>query len=168
MFKSLFQKSFRKDKKELNTKESDLVDITKKNVENMLISLNEINVDVKENLDTSVSRSVSLDNIIDGIESMPFDNPEYLNDSASVDNFDDTKSEVSSIGENQLATTTVEDSNIKKTLNQINSLECLFTWNIKPNNKKNVILWIWNNYGKYNLYISSSEFTLERYVSISK
>ncbi|KAL4131160.1 hypothetical protein QTP88_008504 [Uroleucon formosanum] len=162
MFKSLLNKSVIDAKKETIAVKDDI--ITKKNVEEMLTSLKEIDVIVKENLDTSVSRSVSLDNIIDGIELMPFDDthPEDLN--ASVDNFDDTKSEVSSIGENQLAVTTVEDSNLKKTLNQINSLQCLFTWNIKSKNKKNVILCIRNKYGEYNLNITSSEFTLERFI----
>ncbi|XP_001944436.2 uncharacterized protein LOC100160066 [Acyrthosiphon pisum] len=166
MFKSLFNKSGKKGKKELITMESDLFDITKKDVEYMLTSLNEINVDVKEILDNSVSRSISLDNIIDGIESMPIDNtdPEYLNDSASVDNFDDTKSEVSSIGENQVACEIVENSKKTNTGNKINSLQCLFTWNIKSNDKKNMILLIHNKYGEYNLNISSTEFTFERYV----
>ncbi|CAI6350759.1 unnamed protein product [Macrosiphum euphorbiae] len=166
LFKSLFNKSGKKDKKELITVESGQFDITKNDVEDMLTSLNEINVDVKETLDNSVSRSVSLDNIIDGIESMPIDNthPDYLNDSASVDNFDDTKSEVSSIGENQVACETDENSKKTNTANKINSLQCLFTWNIKSNDKKNMILLIHNKYGEYNLNISSPEFTFERYV----
>jgi len=166
MFKSLINESDKKGKKELINVESALFDITKNDVENMLTSLNEINVDVKENLDNSVSRSVSLDNIIDGIESMPIDNThsEYLNDSASVDNFDDTKSEVSSIGENQVACETVENSKKTNTANKINSLQCLFTWNIKSNDKKNMILLIHDKYGEYNLNISSTEFTFERYI----
>jgi len=166
MFKSLFNKSGKKGKNVLITMDSDLFETTKKDVEDMLTSLNEIAVDVKEILDNSVSRSVSLDNIIDGIESIPIDNthPDYLNDSASVENFDDTKSEVSSIGENQLACETVENSNKTKTANKINSLQCLFTWNIKSSNKKNMILLIHNKYGEYNLNISSTEFTIERYL----
>jgi len=166
LFKSLFNKSGKKDKKELITVESGQFDITKNDVEDMLNSLNEINVDVKETLDNSISRSVSLDNIIDGIESMPIDNthPDYLNDSASVDNFDDTKSEVSSIGENQVACETDENSKKTNTANKINSLQCLFTWNIKSNDEKNMILLIHNKYGEYNLNISSPEFTFERYI----
>lgn len=166
MFKSLFNKSGKKGKTELITTESDLFAITKKDVEDMLTSLDEITVDVKETLDNSVSRSVSLDNIIDGIESMPIDDthPDYLNDSASVDNFDDTKSEVSSIGENQLACEAVENSKKTTTANKINSLQCLFTWNIKSNDKKNMISLIHNKYGEYNLNISSTDFTFERYL----
>jgi len=160
MFKSLLNKSGKKDKME-STVESETVKITKQNIEDILTSLNEIDVYVKENLDNSCS--VSLDNI-DDIESMPIADtrPEYLNDSASVDDFDDTKSEVSSIGENQQVFDTAEVSNKNNTVDQINSLQCLFTWNIRSNNKKNIILSIQNKYGDYNLNISSSEFTFER------
>jgi len=162
MFKSLVNEPCNKVKKELSV-ESGPEKITKKDVEDMLTSLNDMNVD-KKILDNSGSCSVSLDNIIDLIESMPIDdtNPEYLNDSASVDNFDDTKSEVSSIGENQLACETVENSNKTNTANKIHNLQCLFTWNIKPNNKKNMISSIHDKYGEYNLNISSTEFTIER------
>ncbi|XP_022176758.1 uncharacterized protein LOC111038033 isoform X2 [Myzus persicae] len=163
MFKSVFNKSGKKAKKEV---ESELNKITKEDVKDILASLNEINVDGKDILDNNVSRSVSLDNIIDGIESMPIDdaNPVDLNDSALVDNFDDTKSEVSSIGENQLSCEIVENSDKTNTANKINNLQCLFTWNLKANNKKNMISLIHNKYGEYNLNISSSEFTFERYV----
>jgi len=165
MFKSLLNKSGKKGKKELITMESDLVEITTKDVKDILTSLNDMSVEVNKSLDSSVSRSVSLDNIIDGIESMPIDDihPEYLSDSALVDNFDDSKSEVSSIEENQLAYETVENSKTTNTANKINSLQCLFTWKIKSNNKKNIISSIQNKYGEYNLNISSTEFTFERY-----
>lgn len=169
MFKSLFNKSGKKVEKKPTTVESQLVVITKKDVEDMLISLNEIDVDVKEVLDNSVNCSVSSDNIIDGIEAIESmtitdTHQEYFNDSASVDNFDDTKSEVSSVEENQLAFETVENSDKNNTAVKINNLQCLFTWNIKPNNKKNIILSIQNKYGDYNLDLSSSEFTFERLV----
>ncbi|XP_026806570.1 uncharacterized protein LOC113549459 [Rhopalosiphum maidis] len=167
MFKSLFNKSGKNVKKKPTTVESQLVETTKKDFEDMLISLNEIDVDIKEILDNSVSCSVSLDNIIDGIEAIePITDThqEYFNDSASVDNFDDTKSEVSSVGENQLAFEIVENVDKNNTADKINNFQCLFTWNIKPNNKKNIILSIQNKYGDYNLDLSSSEFTFERYV----
>lgn len=159
MFKSLFIKSGKKTKKETVTVETEFYEITKKNVEDMLTKLNEI--DVKETLDNSISCSVSLDNIDDGIEAMPIDDtdPEYVNDGA--EHIDDTKSEVSSIGENQLVSDTVKEAK-NSTVKQINSLQCLFTWNIKPNNNKNIIASIQNKYGEYNLNITSSEFTFER------
>jgi len=53
MFKSLFNKSDKKVQKKLTTVDSQLVEITKKDVEDMLISLNEVDVDVKEVLDNS-------------------------------------------------------------------------------------------------------------------
>jgi len=167
MFKSLSNKSGEKTKKKL---ESELNKITKDDVEKILSSLNEISADGKDILDKNVNRSVSLDNIIDGIESMPIDDAhqEYLNNSASVDNFDDTKSEVSSIGENQLSCETVESSVKTNIANKVNNLQCLFTWNLKPNNNKNMILLIHDKYGEYNLDISSSEFTFERYLDNKK
>jgi len=164
MFKSLFKKSSKKCQTNSSSVESQLIEIAKNDVKDILISLNEIAVNDKEILDNSLSCSVSLDNIIDGIEEIPIaeNHQEYFNDSASVDNFDETKSEVSSIGENLLA---VEHSDKNNTANEINNLQCLFTWNIKPNNKKNIILLIQNKYGDYNLDISSSEFTFERLVN---
>jgi len=157
MFKSLLNQSVIDAKKETIAVGDETVIITRKDVEDMLTELDEI----KDNDDNC---SVTKDNVTEAIEllSIADYHPEYLNDSVSVDNFDDTKSEVSSIGENQSAVTTVEDPTIKKTLNQINSLQCLFTWNIKSKNKKNFILNIRKKYGEYNLNITSSEFTLER------
>lgn len=168
MFKSLLNKSVIDAKKETIAiaAEDETVIITRKDVEDMLTELDEI----KDNDDNDDNCSVTKDNVTDAIESLSIadSHPEYLNDSASVDNFDDTKSEVSSIGENQLAVTTVEDPDKKKTLNQINSLQCLFTWKIKSKRKKDLILYIRNKYGEYNLNITSTEFTLERYVSFNK
>jgi len=160
MFKSLLNKSVIDAKKETIVVKDETVLITRKDVEDMLTELDEF----KDNSDDDDNCSVTKDSVTDAIEllSIVDCNPEYLNDSASVENVDDTKSEVSSIGENQPAVTAVEDSNLKKTLNQINSLQCLFTWNIKSKNKKNLILNIRNKYGEYNLNITSSEFTLER------
>lgn len=162
MFKSLFNKSNKKGKREPITVDSPLVEITKNDVKEMLTLLNETNVCAKETLNSKFS--VSLDNI-DDIESIPNDDTHSEdNDSTLVDNFDDTKSEASSIGENQLACETVQNSIKNSTANKINDLQCLFTWNIKPNNKKNIILSIHNKYGEYNLDISSIEFTFERFV----
>jgi len=162
MFKSLLNKSIIDAKKETIGLEAETVKITRKDVEDMLIELDE----VKDNSDNDDNCSVTKDNVTDAIEllSITDHHPEYLNDSDLVENFDDTKSEVSSIGENQLDVATVVNPDIKKTLNQINSLQCLFTWNIKSKNKKDLILYIRNKYGDYNLNITSSAFTLERWV----
>jgi len=160
MFKSLLNKSVIDAKKENIAVEDETAIITKKDVEDLLTKLDEI----KDNSDNDDNCSVTKDSVTDAIELLSIDDnhPEYLNNSVSIDNFDDTKSEVSSIGENQSAVVTTEDPNKKRTLNQINSLQCLFTWNIKSKKKKNLILSIRNKYGEYNLNITSSEFTLER------
>ncbi|XP_025197328.1 uncharacterized protein LOC112596064 [Melanaphis sacchari] len=167
MFSSMFKSLFNKSDKKLQKKPIDCqpVLITKEEVKDMLISLNEIDTDLKEILDNGISCSVSLDNI-DNIESVPITDThqEYSNDSASVDDFDDSKSEVSYTEENQLEFETVKNVDKNNTANKINNLQCLFTWNIKSNNKKNIILLIQNKYGDYNLDISSFEFTFERYV----
>jgi len=47
-------------------------------------------------------------------------------------------------------------------LNQIKSLHCLFTWNLKSQKKQDIITHIKNKYGNYNLDISVSEFTFVR------
>jgi hypothetical protein len=160
MFKTLQNKSEVKAKKESFAVESETVKITSKDVKNMLTELDEI----KDNSDNDDNCSVTKDDITDTIELLSIiDNRlEHLNDNASIENFDDTKSEASSIGENQIDIAKIEDPDIKKTVNQINSLQCLFTWNVKSKKKKNFILHIRNKYGEYNLNISSSDFTLER------
>ncbi|XP_027854457.1 uncharacterized protein LOC114133034 [Aphis gossypii] len=158
MYKTLLDKSEMNAKKESIVEESETVKITSKDVKHMLNELDEIK-------DNSDSCSVTKDDVIDAIESLSIidNHPEHLNDNASVEYFDDTKSEVSSIGENQIDVATIEDPNIKKTVNRINSLQCLFTWNVKSK-KKNFILHIRNKYGEYNLNLSLSEFTLERFI----
>jgi len=162
MFKTLQNKSEVKAKKDLFAVESETVKITSKDVKNMLTELDEI----KDNSDNDDNCSVTKDDVTDAIEllSVVDNRPEHVNDNASIENFDDTKSEVSSIGENQIDIATIEDPDIKKTVNQINSLQCLFTWNVKSKKKKNFILHIRNKYGEYNLNISSSDFTLERFI----
>jgi len=156
MFKTLLNKSEINAKKESIAEESETVKIISKDVKYMLNELDEIK-------DNSDNFPVTKDDVTDAIEllSIVDNHPEHLNDNASVEYFDDTKSEVSSIGENQIDVATIEDPGIKKTVNRINSLQCLFTWNVKPK-KKNLILHIRNKYGEYNLNISSSEFTLKR------
>lgn len=162
MYQTLLNKPEIKAKNVFVASEAGIVTISRKNVSDMLTKLDQIN----DSSDNGNSCSVSKDNITDAIDllSIADSHTEYFDDCASVENFDDTKSEVSSIGENQLVSATVDDPNLKKILNQINNLQCLFTWDIKPNNKNNVMLRIQNKYGEYNLNISSSEFTLERYV----
>lgn len=162
MFKTFFNKVDKKTIKEQYGLEGPkTAQIAKDDVEKMLSQLDEIN----ENSNGCGELSTPKDDIIESIESMSIIDaePKNLVDSGSVDHFDDTKSEVSSIGEK--VDLLVEDSVEKKTFNRINSLQCPFTWNIKPVHNKNVILSIQNKYGEYNMDISSPEFTFERFTN---
>jgi len=180
MFKLLFNKCEKKAQMAICAIEFEIAEVAIKDTKHLLSEINKL----KKNVDNGGSCSVSEKNIINTIEilqdilshlflpsSMIGLNvfPNHLIDDSSVE-YIDTKSEVNSIRKkyHTVLSTLVEYPNTKRIVNQINNLQCLFTWNIKPNNKKNVILRIWNKYGKYNLNISSSEFTLERYVSIEK
>lgn len=145
--------------------------IGRDDVEKMLSQLDEI----KENSSNCRGplSTTSKDDIIESFESMSIveaDIENLVDDGGClVNHFDDTKSEVSSIGEKVDDLLLVEDSEEKITINKINNLKCLFTWNIKsPVRKKNIILSIQNNYGEYNMDISSPEFTFERYTQIIK
>lgn len=154
MFKSLFNKSDKQDKMKNVELKPEIVQKTRQGIENMLTEL----IDFKENSDYNT------DNVIEAIEYLSIADTysENLDNSSTVDNIDDSISEVSSIEEIKKNSDENGDPNKKKIINQINSLQCLFTWNIKPYNKKNLISLIQNKYGEYNLNISSAEFTLER------
>jgi len=56
----------------------------------------------------------------------------------------------------------IEDTKETQLLNQIKSLHCLFTWNLKLQKTQDIITHIKNKYGYYNLDISVSEFTFVR------
>lgn len=159
MFNSLFNKSENKTVIQKNELQSE---ITKQNVEDILTELDELH----ESANIDSSHLMSKDNVIEAMDLLSINdiNPEYLNDDCFLNNFDDTKSEVSSIGENKQESAEVEDPDMKKIVNKINSLQCLFTWKFKPKKKHNFISWIQNKYGEYNLDISSPEFTFERYI----
>lgn len=159
MFKSLFNKSDKKKKDE--SKPDNFVKITRQDVENLLTNLDEIKV----NSDNGGSSLTSKDSVIEAIEALSIvdNNLEDPSDDCRADNFDDSKSDVSSIGEiKPVLVEASDDPNKKKTINQINSLQCLFTWQLKPNYKKNMIFSVENKYGDYNLNISLPEFTFER------
>lgn len=163
MFKSLFNKSDKKNKTEKNEDISpEIVKKARQGVEDMLFKL--IEVDEHSNYNTNDNSVDAIDTIeaIEAIENLSITDTysENLNDD-KISQFDDSNSDVSSIGEKK-QDIDEDDVNKKKIINQINSLQCLFTWNIKANTKKNVISWIQNKYGDYNLNISSPEFTLER------
>jgi len=172
MFKLLFNDCEKKIRIATHAIEFEIAENTRKYVKELLTEIKKVN----KNADNGDSCSVSKNNINDAIQILQdilhhflssisnlYAFPKYSNNGASVEHFDYTKCVINSFGKNQLVSASVKDPNTKRIVNQINNLQCLFTWNIKPNDKKNVILWIWNKYGEYNLNISSSEFTLERY-----
>lgn len=142
---------------------SEIIEITGKSIEISLAESKEIednsnNVKINSVMKYDVTIAIKSLSIVDTL-------PEYFSDndsSASSGIIYETKNKVSSIGENQIVTATIK--NPKTIMNQIKNLECLFTWDIKPNNENNLILLVQNKYGEYSLNIRSSEFTLERYV----
>ncbi|XP_060861971.1 uncharacterized protein LOC132939002 [Metopolophium dirhodum] len=173
MFKLLFNECEKKTKIATHAIEFEIAENTQKYVKELLTEIKKVNI----NADNGDSCSVSKNNIIDAIQILQdilhhflsskshlYAFPKYSNKSTLVEHFDYTKCAINSFGKNRLVSALVKDLNTKRIVNQINNIQCLFTWNIEPINKKNVILWIWNKYGEYNLNISSSEFTLERFI----
>lgn len=160
IFKSLFTKVKSKDEKKYES-ELQIVDLTyKEQIETKLTELNEITV----NSHNDDSQFTTQHDVINDFEilSITGTNDDNDIDTGSVNIFDDSKSsEISSIEENTLSLHDV-DFNAKKFSNQISNLQCLFTWKLRPNNRKNIILMIQKKYGEYNLNISLPEFTLER------
>lgn len=159
MFATLFQTFLKETDVDVKKYEVDSksVGITKQQVEDMLAKLDET--------PDGDAQSVSSNNA-GALESLSIAVTQEDNayDAGSLGHFDDTKSEVSSVGENKQNSVKIADSSLQKTINQINSLQCPFTWNLKANKRKNLISLIENKYGEYNLDISSAEFTLERYL----
>lgn len=162
MFATLFKSFFKKNNKNVQKLDSnaDMVVISRQDVEEMLSRLNEN----EHYLDNGDDQSVSSDNIVETLDSLSIADAhlDYVNDNGSTIQNDETKSEISSIENNSQEPVKVEDPSVQKTVNQINSLQCPFTWNIKSNKQKDLISLIQNKYGEYNLDISSPEFTFER------
>lgn len=163
MFKSLFNKFDKKTVKKNNKLETEIIEIQRfrEDIDKLLDNVIELGDEVNEVPLKGGSLSTSTNNLTEDIELLFIDDAhlKFIDDSELVD-FDDAQSEVSSIGENKLES--VEDSSKKSIINKINGLQCFFTWNIRPTHKKNVISFIQNRYGEYNLNISSMEFTFER------
>lgn len=166
MFSTMFKSLFDNGNKQNNESENQIVNNAyRKEIESKLTELNEIGNALNENYSQTNQHD-----IIDALEVVSIaDTNSYDDiDVGSVDNFDDSKSEISSIGEINVYTQTNKkvdpDSKTLKTINRINSLQCLFTWNLKANNRKNLILMIQKKYGEYNLDISLPEFTFQRYI----
>lgn len=162
MFASMYKSLFNQSEMENDKLDPELVVKTRQNVENLLTDL----YDVNDTLNDDDSNSTSNDTSLEAIElSLANIHLEYLNDNDSVDNFDDSENDTSLVSNNKPETAQIENSDNKRLINQINSLQCPFTWNLKRNHSKFMISRIKNKYGEYNLDISSQEFTFERLVS---
>jgi len=141
MFKSLVNIS---NKQNDNNSESEqnLIEHARQNIDNVLKSLNEIKYDDStKNID--VSKVVPLDLSTKDV-------------SIGSDLVCSTKS----VGNKKQLP--VEHTKETQLLNQIESLHCLFTWNLKPQKEQDVITHIKKKYGDYNLDTSVSEFTFVR------
>lgn len=156
MINSLFKKSTHKTSAEKPVKPQQSVEVvTRQHVENMLSELDEMG---------GMARAASKESITETFELLSVaDSPLEDSIANSLDpGLDETKSVVNSDEENPHEP--VEDGikNKDNTLDRINSLQCLFTWNLKSI-KRNITEQILNTYGEYNLDISSPEFSLKRY-----
>uniref|UniRef100_A0A2S2RAM5 Uncharacterized protein n=1 Tax=Sipha flava TaxID=143950 RepID=A0A2S2RAM5_9HEMI len=123
----------------------------KQDVENMLSEVNEIDC---------LNRSSSKESIADSFELISFAGKmsEDLNDNS----LDESKSEINF--DEETIQDPVEDKIQKNDIvKKINSLQCIFTWKLKSN-ERNIISQILNEYGDYNLDISSPEFSLKRFI----
>lgn len=163
MFKSFLKKSETKHKEDEKKAESEIVEFTTQDVEDMLTELDELKDN--SNDDSNCSTSKDIIDIIEDIDLLSITGTysDISNNNDLVDHFDDTKSKGSFEGENKQESTKVcEDQAMIKIVNQINNLQCPFTWHINTNKNKDVISSIQKRYGDYNLNISSSEFTFKR------
>lgn len=153
MFSSLFElfvkASNNQDKKKQNeNSEKKTNKTTLQNLDNMLMLLNEIK-------DESCNNSI--ENIVPANSKILI----YKNhlDDLSIDyDFNNIKSYNSDVGSNSL----VEDASSKKIQNQVESLQCLFTWKLKSQRDQDLVTHIKKKYGDYNLDISVPEFTFVR------
>lgn len=144
MFKSLVNVSNKQNKNNSDSKQNS-IEHTRQNIDNVLKSLNEIEND-NSTKNIVVSKVVPLEINTKDL-SVGSDLVNNKNDSKSIENTKQVP--VEQIMETQL-------------LNQIESLQCLFTWNLKTKKKQDIITHIKNKYGNYNLDISVTEFTFVR------
>lgn len=143
MFKSLVTVSNKQNKNNSESKQNS-IEHSRQKIDNVLKLLNEVKDD--DSTENIVSNAVPLDISTNGLSIS----------SDLVNSVSGTKS----IGKKiQIP---VEHTKETQLLNQIKSLHCLFTWNLKPQKKQDTLTHIKNKYGNYNLDISVSEFTFVR------
>lgn len=146
MFKSLVNVSNKQNKNNIESKQNS-IEHTRQNIDNVLKLLNEIEDD-NSTKNLVVSKVVPLEINTKDV-SVGSDLVNNKNDSKSIEN---TKQ------------VPVEQTTETQLLNQIESLHCLFTWNLKTKKKQDIITHIKNKYGNYNLDISVTEFTFVRFI----
>lgn len=144
MFKSLVNVSNKQNKNNSESKQNS-IEHTRQNIDNVFKLLNEIEDD-NSTKNIVVSKVVPLEINTKDL-SVGSDLVNNINDSKSIEN---TKQ------------VPVEQTTETQLLNQIESLHCLFTWNLKTKKKQDIITHIKNKYGNYNLDISVTEFTFVR------
>jgi len=144
MFKSFVNVSNKQNKNNSESKQNS-IEHTRQNIDNVPKLLNEIEDD-NSTKNIVVSKVVPLEINIKDL-SVDSDLVNNKNDSKSIEN---TKQ------------VPVEQTIETQLLNQIKSLHCLFTWNLKTKKKQDIITHIKNKYGDYNLDISVTEFTFVR------
>lgn len=144
MFKSLVNVSNKQNKNNSGSKQNS-IEHARHNIDNVLKLLNEIEDD-NSTKNIVVSKVVPLEINTKDL-SVSSDLVNNKNDSKSIEN---TKQ------------VPVEQTTETQLLNQIESLHCLFTWNLKTKKKQDIITHIKNKYGNYNLDISVTEFTFVR------
>lgn len=163
MFQSLYNHSDKSTEIEKNNSKLEIIECIRKKIEQLLSYDTELDGEVKENPDDSIS---TLKYYVDmGFEFLAIlDNirTEYVNYDGSVNDLSGKQSEVEPITKNKQVFDKVKDPNNKIFIDQINNLQCPFTWNIKSVGKNKTISLIQNKYGEYNLNISLPEFTFER------
>lgn len=140
MLKSLVNISNKQNKNNSESKQNS-IDHKRQDIVNVLRLLNEIKDDD------------STENIVDS-KVVPLD---IRANELSISSKNDTKSI-----EKKHQILPVEPTKESQLLNQIKSLQCLFTWNLKTQKGQDNIAHIRNKYGDYNLDISISEFTFVR------
>lgn len=141
---------------------SNTLDITRQTIEIFIVKLYEVNenkaIDTNNESASTLKYSLQMITILDK-------HLDWLIDLNTQENF-------RNISRLQYSKKTINTTKSKQTkiptdkyiLDQINSMHCLFTWNLQTSNsKKDIISHVKRKYGNYNLDISLSVFTFERY-----
>lgn len=143
-----------------NTKVSTSVELTRRNIEMFLFQFNQEN-DQPVLFDCSLKLLPIFDKHLNQLIDKSIKN--YFN---NITKNQYSKEEKFKKQSHRQDSNNINPNNIQQ-INRINSLHCLFTWNIYTfHSKKDMIIYIKKKYGDYNLDLSQHEFTFERYSSL--